>query len=331
LRPAELAAIVLIVSAAVHAVAQPAWRSLAAAIIVAAVGRNMVNVPLRWPGSLRESMQNLSRQADAFADVAPLVTAQDRIHLAAHVNDSLALSVIEKSATVVRLPSLGDYEALYSERYARYSLEAWSNPGPVFQRLMNLAAIRYVVASAHADVSNVSLALEGPLDTGSPLRVYRNDGALPRARYVPRIEVVPDADALLARLATGSEDLTQVALVEAELPSRFTGGGGASATVQVVTNDAQQLTVDVDATDRGFLVVADQFYPGWSATVNGADVPVVRANYLFRLVELPAGRSRVALRYRPASVTVGAAISLLTVIGVVLAVGFARRRVAAHR
>lgn len=43
----------------------------------------------------------------------------------------------------------------------------------------------------------------------------------------------------------------------------------------------------------GFLVLADQYFPGWHATVNGNEVPIRRANHIFRLVEIPSGTSRV--------------------------------------
>jgi uncharacterized membrane protein YfhO len=44
--------------------------------------------------------------------------------------------------------------------------------------------------------------------------------------------------------------------------------------------------------------------------VNGEETAVLRANYLFRAVKVPAGESEVEFRYRPASFQAGAAISL---------------------
>jgi uncharacterized membrane protein YfhO len=72
----------------------------------------------------------------------------------------------------------------------------------------------------------------------------------------------------------------------------------------------------VQAPARGFVFLADQFYPGWTATVNGAPAPVARANYAFRLVEVGAGESSVEFRYRPASVRLGLVVSLLSIAGV---------------
>ena len=57
----------------------------------------------------------------------------------------------------------------------------------------------------------------------------------------------------------------------------------------------------------GFLVVTDQFYPGWAATVNGTPTTVLRANVAFRALRLPAGESTVEFRYRPLSIRLGVA------------------------
>jgi uncharacterized membrane protein YfhO len=59
-------------------------------------------------------------------------------------------------------------------------------------------------------------------------------------------------------------------------------------------------------------VVADTYDPGWKATVDGRDAPLLRANLAFRAVPVDAGRHTVEMRYRPAAVVIGLAISGLT-------------------
>jgi uncharacterized membrane protein YfhO len=73
----------------------------------------------------------------------------------------------------------------------------------------------------------------------------------------------------------------------------------------------------------GYLVLADTWYPGWRATVDGEPAELLRANYAFRAVRLEAGEHTVEMVYRPTSVLVGGALSLaataVIVIGLVLA------------
>ena len=66
----------------------------------------------------------------------------------------------------------------------------------------------------------------------------------------------------------------------------------------------------------GFLVLTDVWYPGWTATVDGVPVPVYRANYVFRAVEVPSGRHEVVFRFEPASYRRGRLLSLGTLAAV---------------
>lgn len=85
----------------------------------------------------------------------------------------------------------------------------------------------------------------------------------------------------------------------------------------------------VDSPAAGWLVLLDSWDPGWRATVDGRAAPVLRADFGFRAVRIPAGSSTVRLSYRPAPVFVGAAISAVTTVAILaflLGATIARRR-----
>lgn len=79
----------------------------------------------------------------------------------------------------------------------------------------------------------------------------------------------------------------------------------------------------------GFLFVRESWNPGWSAQVDGRDVPVERVASLFFGVPLPAGQHEVALRYRTPGFRLGVAIAIAWVLGALFA--FVWRRRAADR
>jgi hypothetical protein len=68
---------------------------------------------------------------------------------------------------------------------------------------------------------------------------------------------------------------------------------------EVVDWSNNSVTIDVELDGDGFLVLTDQYFPGWSATVDGQPVQIERANGIFRGVPLVAGARRVEFRYRP--------------------------------
>jgi uncharacterized membrane protein YfhO len=90
------------------------------------------------------------------------------------------------------------------------------------------------------------------------------------------------------------------------------------------------LEIRVHAPQRGFLFLADQYYDGWRANVNGAPAPILRGNYAYRLIEVPAGDSLVEFRYRPLSVAIGALITLATCVGAGVALRFSYPEVRAQ-
>jgi hypothetical protein len=59
----------------------------------------------------------------------------------------------------------------------------------------------------------------------------------------------------------------------------------------------------------GYLVLADTYYPGWRAYVDGARAEIVPANHAFRAVFVPPGQHVVEFRYESGSVLVGAVLS----------------------
>jgi hypothetical protein len=95
------------------------------------------------------------------------------------------------------------------------------------------------------------------------------------------------------------------------------------------------ITVDLDtpAPAGSALVVSENYYPGWTATVDGKPTPVGRADYVLMGVGLPQGARSVDLTFhsppyeRGKTITLVAILigALLTLGGVVLERGRGRR------
>jgi hypothetical protein len=61
--------------------------------------------------------------------------------------------------------------------------------------------------------------------------------------------------------------------------------------------------IEVNAPKAGIVVLHDLFYPGWEASVDGHKEPILRANILFRGVEVLPGHHRIEFSFHPLSLT----------------------------
>jgi hypothetical protein len=76
------------------------------------------------------------------------------------------------------------------------------------------------------------------------------------------------------------------------------------------------IRLQVSSEQNGWLVAANTWYPGWIVQIDGQKTPLLRANYLFQAVQIPAGIHQVDFIYQPLAFYAGVCLSLLGVIGV---------------
>jgi hypothetical protein len=57
--------------------------------------------------------------------------------------------------------------------------------------------------------------------------------------------------------------------------------------------------VGVDAPDGGWLVLNDVWHPWWRVEIDGVPAPLLRANVIFRAVEIPPGARQVRFYFDP--------------------------------
>ena len=75
---------------------------------------------------------------------------------------------------------------------------------------------------------------------------------------------------------------------------------GGSEGVDITSYTAAGLTLEVTAVNPRLVVVLNQFDPAWRAELDGVRVPILRTNYTFQGVVVPAGTHRVRLYYHSA-------------------------------
>ena len=124
-------------------------------------------------------------------------------------------------------------------------------------------------------------------------------------------------DASVARLLDPGFDPAETAFLvpseEATTVVASLGGGPVEGEVEWIEESNDRSRLRVTAASPALLVVAENHYPTWHATVDGADAPVLRAYHTLQAVPVPAGTHEVVLEVRTAGpVRTGLILSILS-------------------
>ncbi len=209
------------------------------------------------------------------------------------VRDTLDWSL----APVWHLASSNGNTPMISSRVVDYTDNAMVGRGR-----FDLEGVTHIVTSRRQRALFANLPHQ---QAGSAL-IFRNHKALPRARLAGKPVYAlnqSDAVAALDRL-TKENTLLDHAIVEdptRPLPADASGSG----TARIVTDLPERVVVEVKAEGPAYLVLADTFDPGWSATVDGQPAAIRPAYIAFRAVYLPGGGHTVVFTYRPAGFELG--------------------------
>lgn len=251
------------------------------------------------------------------------------------------------------LRDVAGYNALTIKHYRRYFSamappsvkERRINPlkavSSVHSPLLDRLAARWVISGSRTEAPDLPLVYDGEM------RIFENENAYPRAFLTYRLVTVKGPGAALQLLShpntpplTTCLEWEEVVLTRDErgavtvgewvrlhdgLPLSFDPGDPLDDRAVIVLDEPERVRIDCASKGERMLVLADTWYPGWIAEVDGEPQEIHRVNRTFRGVLVPGGVHRVEFRYEPASFRIGAILSLVSVL-LVSAAGFISRR-----
>ncbi|MDX2139523.1 MAG: hypothetical protein SF123_15670 [Chloroflexota bacterium] len=144
----------------------------------------------------------------------------------------------------------------------------------------------------------------------SDIELYANLNVLPRAWVVGSAQFVADdiygTEAALDIMRDSAFDPARSVVLAGSSDGearQTTGIMPVSAAAEVISYNDERIVISVESDTPGYLLLSDAWYPGWHATINGRETPVLRANVMFRAVGIPAEQSEVVFEYRPVWLT----------------------------
>lgn len=185
----------------------------------------------------------------------------------------------------------GDSSGLPEQRKFTPLMPSYTSP------LANLLGLRFIASGVPVDTIDPAHDAGGLqlIERTADAYIYENSKALPRVMFATRARQV-DFDDLLRRGKIPNIDYRETVLLESvsgEAPLDADG----SAVIASYRND--EIIIDTSSSHGGWLVLNDVWHPWWYAEVDGKELPILRANVLFRAVAVPRGRHTVRFTFRP--------------------------------
>lgn len=152
-------------------------------------------------------------------------------------------------------------------------------------------------------------------------RIRKLDSFVPRCYIVHDMVTKGDDQILDFMMEDQFDPLQTVVFEEGNECSEFWTGKpiqDAHETCAITQYSDDEIRMVADMKGPGFLIMSEINYPGWQVFVDGQKRRIFTGNYLFRTVSLDTGRHEIRFIFSPLSFKIGAAISGLSLIGVMM-------------
>lgn len=257
-------------------------------------GRFIVTVPAPRKMEKNNIVRFLERDKDFFR-VAPF-TGEDPVYYAQY-----------------NLPVLSVYVAVSEKQFAEYRdrIDLEGN-------LLDLMNVKYVILSKK-DIGNPPLGATFIKYTvvfnDDPDKVVLfNTKYLPRAYPVHQAIIERDKNTIFNILNHPQFHPLDMVVLEEPIPSPLPPSPlPSSASRSLITRYSNdEIAIDVEMAENGFLVLSEKDYPLWKAYVDGKKTKIYKANYVMRSVYLPKGSHKIKFVFEPWPYKVGLFLSSAT-------------------
>jgi hypothetical protein len=182
-------------------------------------------------------------------------------------------------------------------------------------RLLDLLGVRYLIANegtpGRADLQTV--------DFGD-LRLFVRPEAVPRSLVVFSAFSASGERAALDRMARADFDSNREVVLETQFTALTLSSPSSREPVPVYPDVTRpdRWHARLSVPQAGYLLQREAWYPGWRARVDGVEVPVLRADVLYRAVALMPGEHDVDIFFDSGTFNRGALVSLVGLLSVVI-------------
>ena len=282
------------------------------------VNKRYLSYDMFVPKSEREAPQQLTKTDEMIL--------QDTTALGNYRVLNMASNTFNENETSYYHKSIGGYHAAKLRRYQEM-IEHYIMP--------EMQALMPAIANAAGDMTKVNgdsifpvlnmlntRYIIMPLQGGETVPV-QNPYVYGNAWFVDKISYVDNANAEID--AIKKLNLRHEAVADKRFEQQLGKAAQQDATslVTLVAYEPNHLTYDVESGRGGIIVFSENYYPGWTATIDGQPAELGRVNYILRALNIAAGKHKVELMFYPKSLQTTETIAYIALALLLLAIAIA--------
>lgn len=237
---------------------------------------------------------------------ADLQIKQDTTHFRVlEGNVQYPINSINNARTSYFHKSIGGYSAVKPQRIQQVFDYHILNNNPV---VINMFNVKYIIQE---NEKGEEMAFENPEAMGN-------------AWFIKQINVANNADQEINGLK--DLDFKNNVIVSKEFEKEIKSKSfvkDSLAKIDLIQYKPNYLKYKSSNSNNGFAVFSENYYgSGWKVLIDGKESKHLRANYVLRAMEIPAGNHVIEFKFEPNIIKTGGIISLISFILMVLGIGF---------
>lgn len=238
----------------------------------------------------------------------------------------------EEGSTYFNFQTAEGYDPLYIGRYGEF-VKSMNNgklqdadrlgaylpeEGKYFPKVIDFLGIRYILQKKSDlgkpwafQFNNYNDKKFSLIYEDKDFQIFENHEVLPKAFLVGDYTVEANKQDVLDKIYSEDFNFKNNVILEKD-PKIKTGEGNVNE-IKIIKYSRNKILLKTHSDTEKILVISDNFYPGWIAKINEKNTEIIRANYTFRAVAIPAGKNNIEIIYTPKSFIAGAIISIASI------------------
>ena len=214
------------------------------------------------------------------------------------------------------LYDVSGYDSIRLANYEKVMRLIDSSRTPHDTKMLDMLNTKYVVSNDKIDDKGYVLMDD------QKVYLYKNTNVMPRAYLVDNYTVIKNETDIANRLKSKDFDPSREVILEEGPPlesliafsSKLKAQSSKHDSVNIAKYSPNEVVIKASVRSGKFLVLADTYYPGWKASVDGKPAHIYKANYMLRAVFLEPGEHEVRFSFQPFSFKLGLVLTILTLV-----------------